>query len=81
MQTGRIDAVIVDEILGKYYMTKNPNIFRVLEDDFGEEEYGVGMRLEDKKLVEEINRILKEMKEDGTMAEISTKWFGEDIVK
>jgi len=81
LQTGRIDAVIVDEILGKYYMTKNPNIFRVLEDDFGEEEYGVGMRLEDKKLVEEINRILKEMKEDGTMAEISTKWFGEDIVK
>ena len=39
------------------------------------------MRLEDKKLLEELNRILKEMKEDGTMAEISKKWFGEDIVK
>lgn len=72
---------IVDEILGMYYINKNPGIYEVLEEDFGDEEYGVGLRLEDKKLVEELNRILKEMKEDGTMAEISKKWFGEDIVK
>lgn len=81
LQSGRIDAVIVDEILGKYYINKNPGVFEVLEENFGEEEYGVGLRLEDKKLLEELNRILKEMKEDGTMAEISKKWFGEDIVK
>ena len=81
LQSGRIDAVIVDEILGRYYINKNPGIYEILEEDFGDEEYGVGLRLKDKKLVEEINRILKEMKEDGTMAEISKKWFGEDIVK
>jgi len=81
LQSSRIDAVVVDEVLGKYYINKNPGIYEVLEDNFGKEEYGVGMRLEDRKLVEEVNKILKELKEDGTMAEISKKWFGEDIVK
>lgn len=81
LKTGRIDAVVVDEILGKYYFTKNPGIYKVLKDNFGTEEYGIGMRLEAKDLVEEFNKILNELKEDGTMSQISIKWFGEDIVK
>ena len=34
LQSGRIDAVIVDEILGKYYINKNPGVFEVLEENF-----------------------------------------------
>ncbi len=81
LKAGRIDAVVVDEVLGKYYFTKNPGIYKVLEDNFGTEEYGIGMRLDAKDLVEEFNKILKELKADGTMTQISIKWFGEDIVK
>lgn len=81
LQTGRIDAVVVDEILGRYYISKKPDVYKVLEDDFGHESYGVGIRQEDVKFKEEIDSILDEMKEDGTAAEISNKWFGEDILK
>ena len=52
----------------------------VLEEDF-EMKVWSRLAIRRQKLVEELNRILKEMKEDGTMAEISKKWFGEDIVK
>lgn len=31
------------------------------------------------ELVDEFNRILKEMREDGTLKQISEKWFGEDV--
>jgi cystine transport system substrate-binding protein len=31
------------------------------------------------KLVEEVNKALAEMKEDGTYKKISEKWFGEDV--
>ncbi|WP_058485571.1 amino acid ABC transporter substrate-binding protein [Defluviitalea phaphyphila] len=80
LEAGRLDAAVMDEVVGKYYISKKPDNFKVLEEDFGRESYGIGFRLTDKKLVEEVNKIMEELKEDGTAAEISKKWFGEDIV-
>lgn len=74
----RSDAIVVDETLGRYYMKQNEDIsYRVLEDNFGEEEYAVGMRKEDDKLTEAINQALEEMKTDGTYDKIYVKWFAE----
>ena len=42
LENGRIAALVVDEILGKYYIAKRDGGYKVLEDNFGEEEYGVG---------------------------------------
>ncbi|WP_207754227.1 amino acid ABC transporter substrate-binding protein [Caldicoprobacter guelmensis] len=81
LKAGRIDAVVADEILGRYYIEKRKENFVVLDDNFGTEEYGVGLRLEDKALLEALDKVLDEMKQDGTMSEISKKWFGEDIIK
>lgn len=81
LKTGRIDAVVVDEIMGRYYIAKSPEDYEVLKDDFGREDYGVGLRLGDKALLNALQKVLDEMKEDGTAAEISKKWFGKDIVK
>lgn len=82
LEAGRVDAIVADEILVRYYIQlKGEDKFNVLNENFGEEEYGVGMRKGDTKTVEAFNEVLKEMKEDGTMKEISEKWFGEDITK
>ncbi|SHJ83744.1 amino acid ABC transporter substrate-binding protein [Tepidibacter formicigenes] len=80
LKAGRVDAVVVDEIVGRYYIEKKPGVYKVLEDDFGRESYGVGIRKEDIKFKEELDKILDEMKNDGTAKKISQKWFGEDIV-
>ena len=37
------------------------------------------MRKGDTALVEAVNQALSELAADGTLAEISTKWFGSDI--
>lgn len=80
LRTGRTDAVVLDVIVGRYYMSKNPDQFKVLEDNFGEEKYGVGVRDGADSFRKALNKALDEMIEDGTAAEISKKWFGEDIV-
>ncbi|MCX7779737.1 MAG: amino acid ABC transporter substrate-binding protein [Negativicutes bacterium] len=81
LKTGRIDAVVVDEIVGRYYISKKPGEYKILADNFGSEEYGVGLRQEDKELMAKLQKALDEMKQDGTSAKISQKWFGADIVK
>ncbi|MFP4020490.1 MAG: amino acid ABC transporter substrate-binding protein [Halanaerobium sp.] len=80
LQTGRVQAVVLDVIVGRYYMSQRPGQFKVLEEDFGGEEYGVGVRDGADSFREALNEALDEMIEDGTAAEISEKWFGEDIV-
>ena len=80
LEAGRVDAAVADEIIIRYYISKKgEEKYKILDEDFGEEEYGVGMRKGDTAMVEAFNKAYKELKEDGTVAIISTKWFGEDI--
>lgn len=82
LEAGRVDAVVADEILARYYMKqRGESKYKVLTEDFGKEEYGIGIRKDDKELLEKVNKALEDMKKDGTSKAISEKWFGEDIVK
>lgn len=80
LKAERIDAVIVDEVVGRYYASKKPGDYKVLDENLGLEDYGVGIRKKDTSLTEEIDRILEEMKTDGTANTISQKWFGKNII-
>jgi polar amino acid transport system substrate-binding protein len=51
----------------------------LLDDAFASEEYGIGFKKGNTELRDKVNNALQEMTEDGTMAKISEKWFGEDI--
>lgn len=76
LESGRSDAIVVDEVLGRYIMKqKGSEKFNVLTDNFGDEEYGVGIRKEDTALQEAINEGLVEIKENGTYDTIYQKWF------
>ena len=79
--TGRVDAVVLDEVVGRYYTSKKPGEYVVLDDNFGTEEYGVGLRLEDKDLLARVDKAMADMKADGSAAKISEQWFGKNIVK
>lgn len=82
LKTGRLDAVVTDEILGRYYMSKEPGKYVAVEQPLGEVGiYGVGFRKDDKELRDKFQAALNEMKKDGTSAKISKQWFGADIVK
>ncbi len=76
----RLDAVVADEIVARYYLANNENDFRVIEDgDFGDEVYGVAAKKGNTEFVEKLQAALDAMSQDGTAAQISEKWFGEDI--
>lgn len=81
LEAGRVEAVVLDEIVARYYIAQkekdtNKDLFKVLDGDFGSEEYGVGIRQEDTDLKDEIDRVIDEMKKDGSYDAIYEKWFG-----
>ncbi len=81
LKGGGVDAVVVDEVVGRYYITKHPDDYKVLDENFGVEGFGVGLRLTDKAFQAQLDKALDDMKADGTASTISEKWFGEDLIK
>lgn len=81
--TGRADAAVIDEIFVRYYLSKENMLdkYVVLQEELEPEDYAVGGRLGDKKLIDALTDAIGECKAEGKTAEISQKWFGENIVK
>jgi len=80
LEAGRLDAVVIDEVMGRYLITQKPGVFAVLPDDFGKEQYAVGFRKNARSLRDAINRALGELQEDGGADVIARKWFGAAII-
>lgn len=74
-----VDAVFLDSVVANYFITSKNKPYRILSDVLYEEEYAIGFRKNDQALRDEVQKILSEMKADGKIDEISTKWFGSDI--
>ena len=77
LEADRVASVVVDEVVGKYYLSQHEGQYRILEEDFGDEQYGVGFRKEDIALRDAVQEALDTIKENGKGDEISQKWFGE----
>ena len=80
LKAGRVQAVVIDKVVGEYFMTQQADTFKILEESLAPEQYAVGVKKGNEELLEKVQAALDAMNEDGTSAEISTKWFGEDIV-
>ncbi|MGI6086273.1 MAG: transporter substrate-binding domain-containing protein [Acetivibrionales bacterium] len=79
LQAGAVDAVAMDEIVANYQIEKRGLNLSVLEEKLAAEEYGVGFLLGNEALRDKVQKTLEDMAKDGTLAEISNKWFGKDI--
>ena len=77
---GRADAAVTGKPAA-YQYARTKGGLKVLPEQLTTEEYGVGVRKDDKDLLTKLDKAMDDMKQDGTAAKISTKWFGKDIVK
>lgn len=79
LQNGGCDAVLMDLVVGDYKINGMGATDVTAAVALADDNYGIGFRKEDAALRDKVQEILIEMKKDGTLDEISTKWFGSDI--
>lgn len=82
VQNGKYDALVLPSNLGQQTVIENQKLdIKASEPVSIDNTYVLIHRSEQNKaLAEDINRVLKELKDDGTLAKFSQKWFGENIV-
>ncbi|PMY00302.1 amino acid ABC transporter substrate-binding protein, partial [Pseudomonas sp. MPR-R5A] len=77
LANGKHDAVITDFITGKEAIGAG---FKIEGKELlGKSEQAIAVAKENEELLEKINAALEKLHEDGTLAEISKKYIGEDI--
>lgn len=79
METDNSDAVLMDTVMANYMINTLGKAFKVLDESLLADKYVVGFRKGDVKLCTAVEQALSDLKADGTVAKISTKWFGADI--
>lgn len=75
LKAGQGDALTTDNAL-LFGMAKQDPSFRVLEETFTEEPYGIGIRKGDAEFVSLVNETLQELKDNGEYDAIYEKWIG-----
>ena len=79
LEAERIDAIVGDETLIKYYISKKgEEKYKILDDNFGTQDYVVAFRKDDNELRDKVNKTINEIKKDKTFDEIYNKWFGKN---
>jgi polar amino acid transport system substrate-binding protein len=82
---GNVDAVVIDEVVINYkikQLEKNSknNPYKILDESLAPEEYGVGVKKGNEKLLNKLQKAMDTLNQDGTAAKISKNWFGADKV-
>ena len=78
--SSRLDGIAIDKIYIGYTMSQEPGKYRMLDESLADEYYGIGCAKGAVALREAIDKALDELYEDGSIEELSTNWFGENIV-
>ncbi|MCI7812305.1 MAG: amino acid ABC transporter substrate-binding protein [Lachnospiraceae bacterium] len=82
LQAGSLDAIAMDIGVANYQIKTRDkgDQFVILEESLNSEQYGIGFKLGNTELCDQVNESLEELVEDGTFAELAEKYELTDMV-
>jgi len=80
LESGAADAIAMDIGVAKYQIAQNGDKYIILSETIAAEQYGVGFKLGNTELRDQVQKTLNEMVADGKFTEIATKWELQDAV-
>lgn len=82
LETGRIDGVYVSRITGNYLIKSKGKNYKTIESEGINNSRGmvVAFKKGNTELRDIVQNTLYELKAEGTLKQISEKWFGEDLI-
>lgn len=80
LESGMVDAICMDIGVAQYQVESRGDEFVLLEENVSSEAYGIGFKLGNEELRDQVQETLKEMEEDGTFAGIAKEWGLSDCI-
>ncbi len=79
LKTGRLDAIIVDEVVAMYYVTKDPKNYMVTGARLTNEPIGICFKKGNENMRDKVDDIIVQLREEELLKKISETWFGKDL--
>ena len=80
LKNGKIDCVVIDSEPAAKFGEKNQDL-KIIDGVFETEEYAMCVKKGNTELLDEMNKALEELKEDGTVDKIIGNYIGDDTGK
>ncbi len=74
LQTGKVDAVVIDNEPAKAFVAENPGL-KILDTEYVTEDYAIAVKKGNTELLNQINETLAKLKADGTLQSIIDKYI------
>ncbi|UCJ15514.1 cystine ABC transporter substrate-binding protein [Pseudomonas sp. MM211] len=81
LNVGRIDVVLVDRLAAFEMVAKTGDRMAVAGDAFSRQESGIALRKGNPELLAAINKAIEKLRADGTLKQLSEKWFKADVTQ
>jgi cystine transport system substrate-binding protein len=81
LRAGRIDAILNDRLIVASLLEQFSGQIVAVGEPFATQEQAIAVAKGNDDLVQALDQALSELREEGTLAEISTKWFGADVTQ
>ncbi len=74
LQNDQVDCVVIDNEPAKNYVKANKGL-KILETEYVVEDYAIAIAKDNTELLEKVNKALSELKKDGTIDKIVSKYI------
>lgn len=74
LKNGQVDCVVIDNEPAKVFVEENKGL-KILETEYIVEDYAAAIRKGNKELLDDVNKAMEELTEDGTIAKILGKYI------
>lgn len=79
LEAGSVDAIAMDIGVAQYHINNRGDGYVILDEHLNAEQYGIGFKLGNTELRDEVNDALKELKANGTFDELAEKYGLSDM--
>lgn len=74
LKSNKIDLVMIDDMTAKEFLRNNQDL-KMLDTPYAEEEYAIAVGMDDNELLDKINGVIKDMKNDKNLDKIIAKYI------
>ncbi|PJI49319.1 MULTISPECIES: cystine ABC transporter substrate-binding protein [Pseudomonas] len=81
LRSGRIDVILVDRLAAFDMVNKTNGAMALTGAPFARQEAGIALRKGNPELLAALNKAIEKLRADGTLKQLSEKWFKADVTQ
>jgi cystine transport system substrate-binding protein len=81
LRVRRLDAILIDRLAAFDLIKKTENSLAVAGEPFARQEAGIPIRKGNPEFLAAVNKAIEKLRSDGTLTQLSQKWFSADVTR